>query len=313
MQSSSLWSTDMTEHKPKTSVGIREIVRMTDHKPKISVGIREIVRWWPLLTVVTLIAVGAAIWSGSGQAPSYTATTRLVVVPLAQFDELFLGTSLVRDAGDPTRTGATVAAQLNSSRAASVTADYMGSGWTPESVAAAVKVSNIEGTNLLQIVARSADADTAAKLSETFAEATLADRWKTISAQLGARIDVITNSTVVIPENGETQATFRMSNEVAARLETLKMVRDTGSDPTLRVDSTSPAVPSKQLPIWLIIGLATAGGLFVGLLAAIGMARLRRRMNQPTEEPALHIPTQPYSTNGWPTTASTMSEKSNGC
>jgi uncharacterized protein involved in exopolysaccharide biosynthesis len=302
----------MTGHKPKTSVGIREIVRMTEHKPKISVGIGEIVRWWPLLTVVTLIAVGAAIWSESRQAPYYTATTRLVVVPLPQFDELFLGTSLVRDAGDPTRTGASVAAQLNSRHDASVTADYMGSGWTTESVAAAVKVSNIEGTNLLQIEARSADAATAAKLSELFAVATLADRWKTITAELSARIDVLTNSTVVIPENGQTPATVRMSAEAAARLETLKLVRDTGSDPTLKAEPTSPAVPSKHLPIWVIMGLATAGGLFVGLLAAIGMAMLRRRMNQPTEEPALHLPSQPYSAHGWPTTASTMQSNGSG-
>jgi hypothetical protein len=114
-----------------------------------SVGIRDIVRRWPLVIVLMLIALGAAFWSDSRQVPSYTATTRLVVVPLAQWDETFLGTSLLRDAGDASRTATTVAAELNSVRAATVAADYLGGDWTPDSVAAAVKVSVFEQTKVL--------------------------------------------------------------------------------------------------------------------------------------------------------------------
>ena len=58
-----------------------------------SIGVRDVARWWPLIVVVTLIAVGGTLISHSRQAPSYTATTRIVVV-LAQGDDTFLGTAL---------------------------------------------------------------------------------------------------------------------------------------------------------------------------------------------------------------------------
>jgi capsular polysaccharide biosynthesis protein len=264
---------------------------MAESKPPTSVGIREIIRWWPLVIVVTLMAAGAAIWSASRQAPSYTATARLMVAPLAQSDETFLGTGLVRDAGDATRTAATVAAQLDSRHGAEVTVNYLGSGWTAQSVAAAVKVSVVENTNLIEIVARSADANNAAKLAAGFATATLADRWRTISSELDDRItalsDAIASSSEADPNAGES----------LARLHTLQVVRDSGSDPTVRIDSTSPAVRSEQLPLWMIVSLATAGGLFVGLLAAIGMAMLRRRVNKPTDGSSLPAPVASSSPN----------------
>jgi capsular polysaccharide biosynthesis protein len=263
------------------------------------VRLREILRWWPLVLFVTLCAVGCAIWSQSRQTPSYTATTTLSVVPIAQWDETFLGTSLVRDSGDATRTAATAAAGLNTRRAATVAADYLGSGWTPDSVAAAVKVSAAENTNVIEVVAQSDDADKAVKLAEGFADATLADRWKTISAELDTRIALIDDAVLVAGPNAD---------QLLARLQTLKMVRATGSDPTVTIDSTSLAVLKNRMPVWAFVGLAAAGGLCIGVLAAILMARLPRRIDQSSREaplpgtdtacPPLPAPTRAYSPNG---------------
>jgi capsular polysaccharide biosynthesis protein len=263
------------------------------------VRLREILRWWPLVLVVTLCAAGGAIWSQSRQTPSYTATTTLSVVPLAQWEETFLGTSLVRDSGDATRTAATAAAELNTRRAATVAADYLGNGWTPDSVAAAVKVSPADSTNIIEVVAQSNDADEVVKLAEGFAEANLADRWRKIAAELDARIALINGAGVVAGPNAD---------QVLARLQTLKMVRATGSDPTVTIDSTTLAVLEKRMPAWAFVALATAGGLCIGLLAAICMARLPRRIDQssretplPGTDPAwapLPAPTRAYSPNG---------------
>jgi uncharacterized protein involved in exopolysaccharide biosynthesis len=260
--------------------------KMTEPKRPISVGIREILRWWPVLIAVTLMAIGAAIWTTSRQAPSYTATARLMVIPLAQTDETFLGTSLVRDPGDSSRTASTVATQLNSRRAAMVTANYLGKGWTAESVGKAVKVTALENTTLIEIVARSTDPGKAATLAEGFATAILADRWKTISAELDRQIAAVTATADPNAGDGST------------RLVTLKMVRDSGSDPTMRMDATTPAVRHKQLPSWLIVGLAAAGGLFVGLLAATGMAMLRRRTDATPQQSPPPAPNVAYSPNG---------------
>jgi capsular polysaccharide biosynthesis protein len=254
------------------------------------VGFRDIIRGWPLVIVVMMIAVGAAYWSTGRQAPSYTATTRVMVVPLAQWDETFLGTSLLRDSADATRTADTVAAELNSIRAATVAADYLGGGWTPDKVAGAVKVSVFEQTNVLEIVARSGDADTAAKLAEGFALAIQADRWKTISAELDARIASISEDLASATGTGRDGAnvTNPTADAASTRLQTLKMVRASGADPTMKIDSTILATQDEQLPIWVVLGLATAGGLFVGLLAAAGVALMRRSVNRPTDEPAFH-------------------------
>lgn len=262
-----------------------------------SIGIREIARGWPLIVVVMMIAVGAAMWTESRQVRSYTATTRVEVVPLPQWDETFLGINLVRDSGDATRTAATVAAELNSTRAATVTADYLGGGWTLESVAAAVKVSSFEQTNVVEIVARAASAEKAVKLSQAYATATLADRWQSISAQLDGRIAKIQASVLANPAGNTDNAN---ANPIAAqqveRLQTLRMIRESGADPTMRIESTGSAVASKQLPTGVVLALAATGGLFVGSLAAAGMAVLRRPANHRIEQspfPALALADPP--------------------
>jgi capsular polysaccharide biosynthesis protein len=257
--------------------------------PARSGDLREILRWWPLVIVPALIALTASIWSAGQQVPSYTATTRLLVVPIAQWDETFLGISLVRDAGDTQRTAATVATVLSSRHAATVAADYLGDDWTPQSVEGAVKVSVTEKTNVINIVARSADAERAVQLAQGFARATLADRWRTISTELNTRIAAISDTTAADPNAGT----------ASARLQTLTLIRASGSDPTLTLDSTSPAVRDQQLPMTVVVGLATAGGLFVGLLAAVGIARLRRGTSLTTAEPTLHPDRTPaYAPNG---------------
>ena len=237
---------------------------------------RQMLRWWPLIIVPTLIAVGASVWSASHQTPSYTATTKLVVIPLAQSDETFLGTSLIRDGGDPSRTAATVATELDSERAAAATADYLGDGWTPDAVRAAVQIQTVDTPNVIDIAARSPDPARAEKLAAGFARTTLADRWKTISAELDARIALLNTMTDADPNAGG----------ASARLQTIEVIRQRGSDPTLRIDSTTSAVPEHRLPMAATVGTATAGGLFVGLLAALGLSRLRRRTPSVTAEPA---------------------------
>jgi hypothetical protein len=98
------------------------------------------------------------------------------------------------------------------------------------------------------------------------------------------------------------------ADQLVARLQTLTTVRATGSDPTVTIDSTTLAVLNKRMPAWAFVALATAGGLCIGLLAAICMARLPRRIDQSTEEAPLPAtdpaclplppPTPAYSPNG---------------
>lgn len=246
---------------------------MTAHRTP-SISLRDVARWWPLILVPVVLAVGAAAWSAGQQTENYTASTRLVVVPLAQWDETFLGTSLIRDAGDAKSTATTVAALLDTPRQAGVAAEYLGGDWSPASVDAAVKVAVLPESNVIEVQAHSVDARLAEQLSEGFAKAALADRWKTISAELDTRIAALSVTTSADPNSGE----------ASTRLQTLTVIRQSGSDPTLRSDSTAKAVPDDRLPIAAVIAAAAVGGLFVGVLCAVGMARLRSKPADPAPD-----------------------------
>jgi capsular polysaccharide biosynthesis protein len=238
---------------------------MTTYEAVLS-RIREASRWWLLILLSALIAVAGAVWSVSQQHSTYSATTKLELVPLAQWDETFLGTRLVRDGGDPKRTATTAAALLDTPAAANTTAQYLGNGWTPEAVDAAIEVSAEQNANVIDIVSTTRDPDTALRVAQGFAKATLDERWHAIAAELDARI-------ASVPPGKSP------SDTIAARRQTIADVRQDGSDPTLRMASTSPAVENARQPVVLTAGLAAAGGLFLGMLAAFGMVELRRRRN----------------------------------
>lgn len=232
-----------------------------------AVAIRDVVRWWRLVVLTTLAALVASAVALGLRAPSYSATTRMLVAPLAQSDETFLGTSLVRDAGDANRTSSTVAQLLDSHRVALATAQSLGGSWTPESVRTAVDVTPVGETNATEITARAAGPGQAVRLAQTYAETALKDRWRTISAELDRRIAFATKNTAADPNAGEE----------SGKLQLLTFVRQTGADPTLRIESTSPPVRIEEMPAVVIIGMAGVGGMFLGVLAAVGIERLRRR------------------------------------
>ncbi|SEH50260.1 Chain length determinant protein [Mycolicibacterium rutilum] len=245
---------------------------MTRHQAR-GFDVRALIRWWPLIVLPALIAAAAAYWSVSHQSPSYTAATRLAVVPLAQWDETFLGTSLVRDSGDAHSTAATTAELLDS----------------PEPVGRAITVSAVPDTNIVEVTARSASPHEAEQVSRTFVDDVLADRWRTIAAELDARIAALSVTTPADPNSGE----------ASARLQTLTLIRQAGADPTLRIVATGAAVEEPRLPTVVILALAALGGAVVGTLCAFVAVRLRARA------PAVAAPARPPDEPAPPTVLTT--------
>jgi hypothetical protein len=199
---------------------------------------------------------------------------------------------MLRDSGDASITAKTIARNLDTYHAAAVAADYLGGSWTADAVDAGVKVSAVENSNLINIEAKGPDADKAVKLAEEFARATLADRWRTISRELDARISAMEPLAAARPDG----------SDAAARLDTLRLMRQGGMDPTMRINSTSPVVREDPLPVGVAIGVATVGGLFIGLLVEFAIIRMRSRPHATDDEPAAVEPTDPridvYSPNG---------------
>jgi capsular polysaccharide biosynthesis protein len=229
-----------------------------------SPGVRDLLRWWPLVLLTTALAVGGSVAALHQQVPGYTATTRIVVTPLAQWDETFIGTSLIRDAADPKSTATTVATMLDTPRNAAATATAL--GWTQAAVADEISVAVVPESNVIEVRAHSADRAEAEKLASTFATVALADRWAAIETELDARIAALTATTAPDPNAGE----------ASGRLQTLTLIRASGSDPTMRIASNEAAVADDRMPASVVIAAAAAGGLFVGGLLAFALARLRR-------------------------------------
>ena len=252
-----------------------------DHAPAAvnSVRLRNILRWWPLLLATMVIAIGAAGWAHQRQVPSYTSTARMVVIPLPQWDETFLGTDLVRDSGDATRTAPTLATELKSGHYQEAAARFLGGDWTRQSVGDAVRIAATGETNIVEIVARASDPDTASRLASGFVDAAMADRWQTISTQLDSRIAALREGGLAAA--GDQQGDNPAAAELAGRLRTLSIVRASGADPTLRIGPASPAMPESQMSLPVTMALAALGGLFVGLLAATGIEVLRRSRVRP--------------------------------
>jgi Chain length determinant protein len=227
-------------------------------------ALREVLRRWPVVLAVTLAALAAAAIALSQQEDSYTAAVRLVVTPLAQQDDAFLGTSLVRDAGDAARTTSTVAETMDSQRVYAETAGRMGDGWTAAEVADAVDVKPVAESNLVEVSAEASGRAEASGLATTFVDASLDLRWRTIAGQIRDRIATLD----ALPD----------ADDVRHNRQLLAATLSSGADPTLTLKADEPRVSAQGISTAAVIALALVGGLFLGALAALGMSRLGGRV-----------------------------------
>ncbi|MCW3040279.1 MAG: hypothetical protein JWM31_2184 [Solirubrobacterales bacterium] len=218
-----------------------------------------------LAVAVTLAAIAAAAALVSLRSPSYEATTQLLVAPLSQNDQMFLGVDLIRDAGDPTRTVQTAAAITESAAAAQATARRLGHGLTRQDVESAVAVQPLGESNVVAVTAKSDSAQLAADISTTYARQALALRATSIRAQ----IDAVTASLIGsnVPED-------------QSRVRALGAVRRRG-DPTLTIaqPATRPDAPTGPSD-WLVMVLAAIVGLVLASVAAVLSERFNRRVRE---------------------------------
>ncbi len=226
--------------------------------------------------VATLVAL-------SQRKPSYRATATVLITPLPQYDEAFLGVSLVRDAGDASRTAATVATLIESDDAADQAARTLGRGWTTQSVKDAVAVKPATDANIVRVTARADDRARAERLASTYVRSAFQIRWRRIARELDARIGDL---------EALRRATGSAGGEVGRELAILEAVRRSGGDPTLSHRRTDAAEEANRVPGGVAVVLALLGGLALGVLAAAVLGASRRRLgsadeSQTKDEPAV--------------------------
>jgi uncharacterized protein involved in exopolysaccharide biosynthesis len=235
--------------------------------------VRQVMAAWPVVVLVTLVALASSLVALESRRPSYSATAKLLISPLPQWDQTFLGTSLIRDSGDATLTASTVAEMLKTPDVAFETARSMGPRWTAGSIRRAVTVQAVEDTNVITATARAAQPDVAVGLADEYARAALRVRWRAIEREITRRTELAEETGLAIPsEGGEEKG-----------VQVLNFIQLTGSDPTLTFQGTTPAERDKELKSIYVIVLAVGGGLFLGSLAALGMSRWRPRSASPDQ------------------------------
>jgi capsular exopolysaccharide synthesis family protein len=235
-------------------------------------------RKWIVLLVL-LAAVGASAAWLALRSPTYEATAQLLVTPLPQDDQTFLGFRLLRDSGDPTRTVQTAATLVESRSAAQAAAQSLGPDWDADAVLEAIEVEPEGESNILAVTATADSADEAARVANRFTRAALDERQTDLDSQIETEL---------------ADAEARLSGqptppaELTERVEQLQALQG-GEDPTLSLSqlATPPSSPSGA-PVPLVLILAALGGLALGCVAAVLLELADRRLRDEADALAIY-------------------------
>jgi capsular exopolysaccharide synthesis family protein len=228
--------------------------------------------------LVTLAAVGGSLLYLSLREEEYEATANLLVTPLPQDDQTFLGLQLLRDSGDPTRTIQTAATLVESPAAARATAERVNRGMDADDVLEDVEVQAEGESNILAVTATADSPRRAARLANEFARAALEVRQRALDQQVRVAVATTRAQLDAIPNPADPRAA-----ELAARLTRLQTIEG-GEDPTLALsEEATPPEDHVGAPRWLVVALALVAGLALGTGAALLLELFERRLRDDNE------------------------------
>jgi capsular polysaccharide biosynthesis protein len=230
-----------------------------------------------LVIFVTLATVAAAVVWLQLRQPRYEASAQVLVAPLPQEDQTFLGLQVLRDSGDPTRTVQTAATLLDSPRVAALAARKLGDGWTAERVDDAVDIEAAGESNILAITASGGSAREARRVANRFALTALTDRNRALSRQIASELDRLhTRQDALDPAAPDAAA-------LGSKISELESVAARG-DPTFSLSqtATTPQSPEGAGPL-LVIPIAALAGLAIGSGAALLLELFDRRLRSESE------------------------------
>jgi Mrp family chromosome partitioning ATPase len=233
------------------------------------------------VAVVLAVLAGSVAWLVV-RTPEYQASAQLLINPLPQEDETFLGLPVIRDSGDPTRTIQTAATLLHSSDGAALTAQRMGGSATAEGVLRAVDVQPEGQSNIVAVTAHADGAGRAARLANTFAESMLEVRDAALRRDLDEVVARLESSEARLAGGDATAAA-----DVERRIAQLDAVRRSGDPTTLFAGRASVPSAPEGAPAWLIVVLALLAGVILATGATLLVEILTPRRLREEEELAM--------------------------
>ena len=230
-----------------------------------------------LVICVALATVVAAVAWLLLRDARYEASAQVLVAPLPQEDQTFLGLQVLRDSGDPTRTVQTAATLLDSPRVAARAARELGDGWTAARVDDAVDIEAAGESNILAVTASANSAGEARRIANGFTRAALDDRNRTLSRQIAAELERLRARQNTMDPAGLDAAAL------GSKISELESVAERG-DPTfsLSQSATTPQRPEGAGPL-LVIPIAVLAGLAIGSGAALLLELFDRRVRSESE------------------------------
>jgi Mrp family chromosome partitioning ATPase len=229
---------------------------------------------WIFAAVLLAVVLGALLWVAA-RSSDYQANSQIIVNPLSPDDAAFIGLSVIKNSGDPTRTIQTAATLLRSPQAAALTASRMGPGWSSRRVLDAVHIEPVGESDILAVSATAGTPDGAARLANTFSRATLDVRDAQLRRQIAPVIARLRVTGRQLPKGDVSAAA-----DVEQRLAQLEDVQSSG-DPSVSLSrSAAPPTSPEGAPGWLILLLAIIGGTLLAsgvvlIVARVLPARLR--------------------------------------
>jgi Mrp family chromosome partitioning ATPase/capsular polysaccharide biosynthesis protein len=237
-----------------------------------------------IVVLVTLAAVTASVAFVVLRSPAYEATADVLVEPLPQEDQTFIGLPLLRDTGDPVRTTQTAALLVESEAAADLAADELGGDWTAEKILEeAVQVSPEGESNILAITATADSPDEAAELANVYTDAVLEIRGREFRRSADALVADLEAQLAATPASDDaTRATL------ATRRDQVRSIVEAG-DPTLMLsqEAVPPSSP-KGASAAVIVALALIAGLTLGTGTALMLELVTRRIRDQDEAVRLY-------------------------
>lgn len=218
--------------------------------------------WWLIVvTVVACVGVNLAFLARAEKV--YEATAYLVVSPVSDRGGNYAGLSILRETSDPARNLETLATVITTPAVARRVQTRRGASGNPRALLNDVEAVPVAQSDLLAIRARGSTPESAQRLANAFAEATIEYRTRQLHGQIDA---LVADLRPLVRQQGratDAEPSGRLLAQRLARLEALRA----GPDPTVRVESAAalPTEPIAPKPV-----ISTAVSLIAGLLLGVG-------------------------------------------
>lgn len=228
------------------------------------------------ISITLLCVIAAGLWLNR-RAPTYTTAARILVAPVPAGDSSFVGLPLIRASElDPQRAPNTAAQLLESPTAVQRAATRLGT--TPAQLDAALEISAISESSLVEVLAEAESAERAAEMATTYTEVALAERDRVLTRSVADAIREVEQQIALLESQSEVEA-----SALDTRLAALRSIATRG-DPTLSLARPAPSGESQDAPAALVlIAALLSGALLAGLTIVMIELLVRRSFDEEDE------------------------------